>query len=150
VGTDSAICGQRVLDKILAPQIPVYTYEFADETAPFYFPEMPGFVSLAYHTADIQYLFPLWHGGPDGIQHPLNRQQDKLSDKLVTAWTNFARTGNPNGQGNKPWPRYTAKQGPAWLIQDLRGFSSLTDAKYAEIHNCAFWEPIAFARFPTP
>jgi para-nitrobenzyl esterase len=150
VGTDSAICGQRVLDKILAPQIPVYTYEFADETAPFYFPEMPGFVSLAYHTADIQYLFPLWHGGPDGIQHPLNKQQKKLSDKLVDAWTNFARTGNPNGQGNKPWPRYTAKQGPAWLIQDLRGFSTLTDAKYAEIHNCAFWEPIAFARFPTP
>ena len=23
-----------------------------------------GSSSLAYHTADIQYLFPLWHGGP--------------------------------------------------------------------------------------
>ena len=31
--------------------------------------------ALAYHTADIQYLFPLWHGGPLGIPHPLNPQQ---------------------------------------------------------------------------
>src|SRR5262249_30027088 len=67
VGTDSAIGGQRILDKILAPQIPVYAYEFDDRTAPFYFPQMPGFLPLAYHTADIQYVFPPWHGGPNGI-----------------------------------------------------------------------------------
>ena len=62
--TDTNICSQRRVDKILAPQIPLYTYEFDDQTAPLYFPKMPGFLSLAYHTSDIQYLFPLWHGGP--------------------------------------------------------------------------------------
>ncbi len=122
VGTDSGICNQRRLDKILAAQIPVYAYEFADKTAPFYFPDMPGMEALAYHTADIQYLFPLWHGGPLGTPHPLNRQQAILSDQLVSAWANFARTGNPNGSGNSPWPRYTASADtPAWLIQDLAG-----------------------------
>ena len=150
VGTDSAICGQRILNKILAPQIPVYAYEFADQAAPFYFPQMPGFVSLAYHTADIQYLFPGWHGGPNGIQQPLNKQQENFSDKLVAAWTNFARTGNPNGNGNQPWPLYTTQPGPAWLIQDLPGLSTLADAQYSALRKCAFWEPIAFARFPTP
>jgi para-nitrobenzyl esterase len=150
VGTDSAICGQRILNKILAPQIPVYAYEFADQTAPFYFPQMPGFVSLAYHTADIQYLFPGWHGGPNGIQHPLNKQQEKLSDELVTAWTNFARTGNPNGTGNKPWPVFTTQAGPAWMIQNLPASSTLPDDQYSALRKCAFWEPIAFARFPTP
>jgi para-nitrobenzyl esterase len=67
---------------------------------------MPGFIALAYHTADIQYLFPLWHGGPLGIQHTLNKKQTDLSDQLVVAWTNFAWTGNPNGLGNYPWPKY--------------------------------------------
>ncbi len=143
VGTDSGICNQRRLDKILAPQIPVYAYEFADKTAPFFFPDMPGMEALAYHTADIQYLFPLWHGGPLGIPHPLNRQQTMLSDQLVSAWANFARTGNPNGSGNNPWPRYTASaDAPAWLIQDLPGLSTLTDAQYAARRHCDFWDSV--------
>ena len=143
VGTDSGICNQRRLDKILAPQIPVYAYEFADKTAPFFFPDMPGMEALAYHTADIQYLFPLWHGGPLGIPHPLNRQQTMLSDQLVSAWANFARTGNPNGSGNNPWPRYTGSaDAPAWLIQDLPGLSTLTDAQYAARRHCDFWDSV--------
>jgi para-nitrobenzyl esterase len=143
VGTDSGICNQRRLDKILAPQIPVYAYEFADKTAPFFFPDMPGMEALAYHTADIQYVFPLWHGGPLGIPHPLNRQQMMLSDQLVSAWANFARTGNPNGSGNNPWPRYTASaDAPAWLIQDLPGLSTLTDAQYVARRHCDFWDSV--------
>jgi para-nitrobenzyl esterase len=111
VGTDSGICNQRRLDKILATQIPVYAYEFADKTAPFYFPDMPGIEALAYHTADIQYLFPLWHGGPLGIPYPLNRQQTILSDQLVSAWANFAgraiRTDQPTirGRATRPVPK---------------------------------------------
>ncbi len=143
VGTDSGICNQRRLDKVLAPQIPVYTYEFADKTAPFFFPDMPGMEALAYHTADIQYVFPLWHGGPLGIPHPLNRQQTMLSDQLVSAWANFARTGNPNGSGNNPWPRYTGSaDAAAWLIQDLPGLSTLTDAQYAALRHCDFWDSV--------
>ena len=67
-----------------------------------------GSCRLAYHTSDIQYLFPLWHGGPaPPAYHSLNKKQTDLSDQLVAAWTNFAWTGNPNGLGNYPWPRYT-------------------------------------------
>jgi para-nitrobenzyl esterase len=143
VGTDSSICGQRFLDKILASQIPVYAYEFDDRTAPFYFPQMPGFQSLAYHTSDIQYLFPLWHGGPDGIQHSLNPEQTVLSDQLVRAWSNFARAGNPNGAGNSPWPRYTTgADEPAWLIEDISKLSTLTDAQYSALRHCDFWESL--------
>jgi para-nitrobenzyl esterase len=142
--TDPGICSERRLDKVLAPQIPVYAYEFDDQTAPFYFPNMPGFLPLAYHTADIQYLFPLWHGGPDGIVHPLNNHQEALSDQLVAAWTNFAWSGNPNGLGNYPWPRYTnSTVKPAWLIEDQPVLSTLTDPQYAAIRNCAFWDSLA-------
>jgi para-nitrobenzyl esterase len=98
----------------------------------------------AYHTSDIQYVFPLWHGGPLGIAKPLNSQQAILSNKIVAAWANFARTGNPNGSGNSPWPRYpTSADTPAWLIEDLTGLSSLTDRQYSLLHHCDFWDSLS-------
>ncbi len=54
---------------------------------------MPGFVALAYHTSDIQYLFPGWSGGPDGIKHSLNNRQMNLSNQLVAAWTKLCLDG---------------------------------------------------------
>ena len=146
VGTDPGICSERRLDRILAPQIPLYAYEFDDQTAPFYFPKMPGFLPLAYHTADIQYLFPLWSGGPSppSVIHPLNGSQEKLSDQLVAAWTNFAWSGNPNAIGNFPWPRYTRMAAtPAWYMQNIPASSTLTDAQYAALRNCDFWDSLA-------
>jgi para-nitrobenzyl esterase len=126
----------------LAKQVPLYAYEFRDQTAPFYFPAMPGFVSLAYHTSDIQYYWPLYHGG-QGTPHPLNSKQEDLSDQLVTAWTNFAWTGNPNGIGNSPWPRYTTPNG-LFFTEDIApaGLSTETDAFWAAEHKCAFWDTV--------
>jgi para-nitrobenzyl esterase len=145
VGTDGkyGACPQRRINRLLATQVPVYAYEFDDKTAPFYFPPMLGFVSGAYHTGDIQYLFPLYHGAT-GIIHPLNSQQEKLSDELVAAWSNFARTGNPNGHGNSPWPRYEVQQGKESYIlsENIPALSTKTDAAFAADHKCDFWDKI--------
>jgi para-nitrobenzyl esterase len=146
VETDPIICSQRTLDKIFATSVQLYTYEFDDQTAPSYFPKMPGFLELAYHTADIQYLFPGWHGGPapPSVIHSLNGKQTDLSDQLVAAWTNFAWTGNPNGLGNYPWPRYTNSSiRPQWLIQNISVLSTLTDPQYDALRKCDFWDALA-------
>nr|WP_244406208.1 carboxylesterase family protein [Methylocella silvestris] len=136
-------CPTRQILKSIANQVPVYAYEFNDQTAPFYFPKMPGFQPLAYHTADIQYLFPLWHGGADGIPHELNNKQQALSDKLVKAWTNFAWTGNPNGQGNSPWPRYVLQPNKSfYLSENIPTLSTISDAQYAAENKCDLWDTV--------
>jgi para-nitrobenzyl esterase len=105
---------------------------------------MPGFEPLAAHTIDIQFLFPGYHGGAQGVSsRPLNAQESVLSDQMVAAWTNFARTGNPNGSGNSPWPRYTTQIGePAFLSQDVLASTTLTDAQVSTNHQCDFWESV--------
>jgi len=140
-GTDGLVCPQLTLNRILAPQVRVYAYEFNDTTAPFYFPNMPGFEALAYHTADIQYLFPLWHGGPKGLARPLNAQQQGLSDALMKAWTNFARSGDPNGPGAPNWPvfRPTAAGPGLYLSETLPTSVTITDQQFSVDHKCDFW-----------
>lgn len=142
MGTGSLICPQQAVNKTLSSQVPLYAYEFNDRTAPFFFPELPGFQSLAYHTADIQYLFSGYHGGARGIAHPLNGAQEQLSDELVTAWANFARTGNPNGTGDRPWPRYDARtpRSSFYLLEDIPALSLRTANQVSEDHQCRLWD----------
>ena len=127
---------------------PVYAYEFNDRHAPYYYPAMPGFTPYAAHTIDIQFLFPMWHGGILGVsgasQSPaLTPEERRLSDQLVAAWTNFAKTGNPNGTGNEPWPRFANKEGvPEYLSQNVPALSTFTNAQFGADHNCSFWDGI--------
>jgi para-nitrobenzyl esterase len=141
--TDMGSCATRHINKILGPQVPYYAYQFDDVTAPFYFPKMQLFTSLAYHTADIGYLFPTYHGGPapPAVGYPplkLNAQQTNLSNQLVLAWTRFARTGNPNGNGNSLWPVFTLPaDAPAYLSQNIPALSTYTDTQFNAMHHCA-------------
>jgi para-nitrobenzyl esterase len=145
VRTDSGYtCPTRHVNQILANQVPLYSYEFRDQTAPIYGPQMPGFTYLAYHTSDIQYYWRDYHGGPLGVLHPLNKKQQKLSDQLITAWSNFARTGNPNGLGNTPWPRYLPKKNGLYFTENIApvGLGTETDAFWSAEHKCDFWDKI--------
>jgi para-nitrobenzyl esterase len=117
-------------------------YLFNDRTAQTYFPKMPGFQPLAFHTADIAYVFTGYHGGPKGEPFTLTPAQAKLSDRLVDAWANFARTGNPNTTDDKPWPRWKpGDASSAYLLQD-GSWKTQTNAQFAAAHNCAFWNKI--------
>jgi para-nitrobenzyl esterase len=144
-------CITRHVDQILATQVPLYAYEFRDRTAPLYYPAMPGFVGLAFHTSDIQYYWPLYHGGPvpPSVIHPLNSKQEQLSDQLVAGWTNFAWTADPNGQGNTPWPRYQPNKNgnyknSVFFSEDIApaGLGTESDAFWAAEHKCDFWDKI--------
>ena len=57
----------------------------------------------AYHSAEIPYVF----GSFDvDKSHPWRAEDRALSAQMQKFWSNFAKTGNPNGQGVPEWPQY--------------------------------------------
>jgi para-nitrobenzyl esterase len=78
---------------------PVYRYHFELAAPPSKF--HPG--SFAFHSDEIEYVFGTLDTRPGAVWRPEDR---KLSEQMMSYWTNFARTGNPNGPGLPPWPKY--------------------------------------------
>ncbi|MEO8884685.1 MAG: carboxylesterase family protein, partial [Mucilaginibacter sp.] len=48
---------------------------------------------------------------------PFTAGDEELSKKMVDFWTNFAKSGNPNGKLESTWKPYTA-QNPQFLLLD--------------------------------
>jgi len=143
VHSDMLACRGQYVAAALAPHAPLYMYRFDDRSAPSYFPKMTGFQAGAYHTGDIPYVFIGYHGGPDGVRVPLTAKQQKLSDRMIAAWANFARAGNPNGKGDAPWPRWREVAAtPAYFLQDDDWRHTQTNAQIKAAHQCGFWQSI--------
>jgi para-nitrobenzyl esterase len=69
----------------------------------------------APHTSEIPYCFDsLAHAAP--IIGPVTPAKQALADKVSTYWTNFAKTGNPNGKGLPEWRPYNLQTRPTLMI----------------------------------
>jgi len=75
----------------------VYRYEF-DDAMPAKKGPSPG----AYHSAEIEFVF----GALASKDLPWRAEDHALSDQISTYWSNFAKKGDPNGQGVPEWPAY--------------------------------------------
>lgn len=123
--------------RLLAQQVPVYAYEFADRQAPMYLPFPPDFPPGAFHAAEVPYLFP-----DQPFQAGSTPEQRRLSDQMIRYWANFARTGDPNGADLPPWRPFDHAQ-PVPHVQSLApGPDGIRPVDYAAEHQLDFWSSL--------
>lgn len=70
---------------------PAYVYYFAHD--------LPGDDAGAFHSSELWYMF----GTLDRCWRPFTEEDYALSDKMISYWTNFMKTGNPNSEGDETW-----------------------------------------------
>jgi para-nitrobenzyl esterase len=131
-GTDGIFaCPARRAMESLSNYVTVYAYEFDDESAPSPFPPLPYSLG-AYHGSDVQYFFNRM-----GVAAPFTQDQQKLSQAMVSYWTQFAKTGNPNSAGRPVWSPYDASTD---LRQSFVPPVPGVTPGFAADHSCGFWD----------
>ncbi|MGJ4943667.1 carboxylesterase/lipase family protein [Bradyrhizobium sp. HKCCYLS1011] len=148
-GTDANFaCTARFADELASPFVPTFTYEFSDEKAPQNFLPPASFPYGASHASELQYIFPTANPSGYGLnlaQTPLDANQQKLSDRMVGYWTEFARSGNPNGFGQPHWPRFHRDR---QVMLSLVPPTPATETNFATVHQCDFWDGLTGRTLP--
>ena len=89
--------GDFSLERVKHGAKPAYIYHFARQ--------LPGDNCGAFHSSELWYVF----GTLNRCWRPFTIGDAQLSEKMLGYWTNFMRTGDPNGRDLAPWAPYTEK-----------------------------------------
>ncbi|WP_406438483.1 carboxylesterase family protein [Streptomyces sp. NBC_01613] len=130
IGDSNFACPTLRTGNLLAAQVPVWRYEFADEHAPPLTSGTPPFPLGAPHASELPYLFDL--GGRPRTMTPA---QHRLADLMIDYWSGFARTGDPN---NVPSPDAYPPSWQPGAVQSLAP-DHTGPAHTAAQHHCVFW-----------
>ncbi len=77
----------------------------------------------AFHSSEIWYM----HGTLGRCWRKMTAVDYRLSGQMVRYWANFARTGDPNGEGLPVWTPFTAQNPCTMVLGDETQMQSLAD-----------------------
>jgi para-nitrobenzyl esterase len=103
---------------------PVYRFHF-ELPAPS--SEMHPVAGYAWHSDELEYVFGTLDVRRGSVWRPEDR---KLTEEMMDYWTNFAKTGDPNGPGLPDWPRYDKTGAVMHLDRESHASPDNTRARY--------------------
>jgi para-nitrobenzyl esterase len=145
-GTDGLIaCPERNGVRLLSQYVTTYAYEFNDEDAYlvnenfFYllFALSPPFPSITFslgasHFSELPYLFDVFYTPSN-----FTPDQERLAKAMISYWTQFAATGDPNSTGEPPWSPYSSITDE---FQSLVPPTPTVESNFDSDHFCSsFW-----------
>ena len=90
----------------------------------------------AFHGAELDYVFGVTHSQPDKYESADHR----LSDKMMTAWLHFARTGDPRLMESSEWTRIGSNgETPYMEFGDTTAVRDLPDTTFRAFEQ--LWPP---------
>lgn len=96
---------------------PVYVYNFNRKL-----PATADYVKYgAFHTGEVAYVMD----NLKFLHRPWEPVDHKLADMMSAYWANFITTGNPNGKGLPPWPKYNTRTYQAMVFDKETGKQTL-------------------------
>ncbi|XP_049559789.1 cocaine esterase isoform X6 [Orcinus orca] len=117
--------------KLQCSSAPVYFYEFQHQPS-FFRDFRPSYVR-ADHGDEVHFIFRSLFGSSH-IQ--LTEEEELLSRKMMKYWANFARNGNPNGEGLPHWPVFNQEE------QYMQLNTQPAVGRALKAHRLQFWTKI--------
>jgi para-nitrobenzyl esterase len=117
-------------------------YEFRDQTAIPIIGIIDGKYPLslqqgAAHAAELPYLF--------NMHDMQNDERTTLQTTMSHYWVNFARTGNPNGNGVPAWGEFASGTVQKLDVASDGGVAPMPAWKFAAEHKCdGVWKELTF------
>ncbi|HEV2364453.1 MAG TPA: carboxylesterase family protein [Caulobacteraceae bacterium] len=108
---------------------------------PFLDPDLPDLGAM--HALELPFVFGTlhfeWAPGGSALAQARRPQERDLSRQMMSAWTNFAKAGDPNGQGAPAWPAYDPSSRMTMIWAETSAAVADPDGARREI-----WEGFAF------
>ena len=124
--------------RTLAASTTIYGYQFDYPNADF---QLPAEVPLgAYHSSEVQFIFGY---AATLFVDDLEGEQSDLSAQVMGSWSRFARSGDPNSDGDTSWQPYDLQGDQQWRID----ISSSLDTAIKK-DTCAFWAQLDYLTSP--